>query len=315
MDLTLIIVNYNSTEYLDALSRSIPAACRGLKYEVILVDNHSRDADDDALRRRFRDFRLILNASNRGFGTACNQGMRLARGRHIALVNPDMVLQPDCLRRLSEYLNTHPVVAAAGPQLLGDDGRVQPSCRRIPTLYHIFCESTGLARLAPRSRLFGGYRMTYWAHDEEREVEQVMGACLVARRDVLERIGYFDERFFMYYEEVDLCKRLRDAGYAIMFVPEARAVHHEGRSALTDKANALIEFYRSRSIFFLKHHGRRQYWIVKWVSFLDTGLRTLFWSLRAAANRSDVRARLFAESYLRANGILFQGSPKAGMRP
>jgi len=313
MDLTLIIVNYNTTSYLEALARSIPAACRGLEYEVMVIDNHSRDTNETTLRRRYPKFRLIFNPSNMGFGFACNQGLRRARGRNLVLVNPDMTLHPDSLRRLSDYLDTHPGVAAVGPHLLDAKGRVQPTCRRIPTLFNILCESTGMSRLLPRSRVFGGYRMTYWTHTDEREVEQVMGACLMMKKNVLDAVGLFDERFFMYYEEVDLCKRIRNAGYAIVFTPSAQAVHHEGRAALTDKANALIEFYKSRNYFFLKHYGRIQYWTVKWFSFLDTSLRTLFWVWRSLRNRGDIKAKVFADGYFRANRVLFLGAPRAGL--
>jgi len=315
MDVTLVIVNYNSTQLLEQLAASIPDACGLLAYEVCVVDNASRVFDAEGFRRRHPEYRLIANTENLGFAYACNQGIREARGRHVALVNPDVILKPDCLAVLVRYLDTHADTAVVGPQLLNADGSVQSSCRRIPTVFDIFFESSGLARLFPRHPVLGGYRMTYWAHDDERAVEQVMGAVFGVRRAVLDEVGAFDERFFMYYEEVDLCRRIAARGYRIVFTPAAQAIHFMGESAATDKTNALVGFYRSRAQFFRKHEGRLSANFVYFISLADVLLRSTYWTWRAWRRPQDEKIRMMAISYRRTTAALCRPALQGTARP
>jgi GT2 family glycosyltransferase len=308
MDLSIVTVNYNSTVLLQKLVDSVPAACPGLAYEMIIVDNHSRDTDEGTLRRNFNQCQVIINHTNRGFAYGCNQGMVKARGRNIALVNPDIILANGCLSLLSRYLDSHPDVGAVGPQLLNKDGSIQISCRRIPDLFSLFAESSGLSAAFSKTRFFGKYHMSNWAHNEERDVEQLMGACLMLRKSVVESLGLFDERYFMYFEEVDLCKRLLDHHYRIRYLPQAQAMHYKGESALTDKANALAAFYRSRSYYFRKHHGPLSGGLVKGISLLDAGLRFMYWSLRTLMKPRDTKARLFASGYYKAGRSILGGA-------
>jgi len=306
MDLTIVTVNYNSSALLRKMVDSIPESCGRLKYEVVIVDNNSQDTDETTLRRRFGQHHLIINPVNRGFAYGCNLGMKIARGRNIALVNPDVILKPRSLQMLSSYLDLHPEVGAVGPQLLNSDGTIQVSCRKIPDLFSLFSESSGLAALFPKNRLFGQYRMSHWAHDEEREVEQIMGACLLLRKNLVDALGLFDESYFMYFEEVDLCKRILDRGYKIKFLPQAQAIHFRGESALTDKANALSAFYRSRSYYFRKHHGLMSSLLVNFISLMDAGLRSGYWLLRSRIQPTDDKAKIFANGYSQAVRSIFQ---------
>ena len=310
MDLTIVIVNYNTSALLENLMASLASGCPGLDYEVYIIDNNSQDIDKTVLRRTYSQYHLIINPENRGFAYACNQGMRKARGRNIALLNPDMIIKERCLSRLCQYLDKHREAGAVGPQFLNTDGSVQYSCRCFPTIAGIFFDSLGLARMFPKSKLFSSYYLSGWPHNEEREVEQIMGACFVVKSRLVQATGYFDERFFMYFEEVDLCWRIREKGFKIMFMPTAQAVHFKCESALTDIGTALNGFYKSRGYFFLKHRGPASAGAVGLINWAEIFFNSIFWSLRLLLYPQNRKARIFAWGYWRA--LLWGGCRKSG---
>jgi len=188
---------------------------------------------------------LIGNDRNRGFAAACNQGIRATTEEAVLLLNPDALLDAAALETLRGALQNRPDVGACGPRLLNPDGTLQPSCRRFPRLGVMVCAELGWR---------GPYQMRGWAHDTTREVDQLMGSCLLLRRAAVEQTGLLDERFFLYFEEVDLCRRLQQAGWRVLFVREAAVIHSGGQSSRTDRRAALEHRYRSLCEYYRKHY-------------------------------------------------------------
>ena len=224
-------------------------------FEVIVVDNASTDGSVEMVREEFTGVRLIANVQNRGFPAANNQGIAVAQGRYVFLLNPDTEVLGDALATLVAFADTHPDVGVLGPQLLDPDGSVQSSRRRFPTLLTAFFESTWLQPHAPR-RLLERYYVLDRPDDATQDVDWVKGAALMARREAIEQVGPMDEGFFMYSEELDWCRRFREAGWRVVYLPSARIIHHEGKSSEQVVAAKHIYFQSSKVRYFRQVHGR-----------------------------------------------------------
>jgi N-acetylglucosaminyl-diphospho-decaprenol L-rhamnosyltransferase len=225
MDLSIVIVSYNTREMLRACLNSLTDGTRGLDVETFVVDNASPDGSAEMVRAEFAGVRLFANADNAGFTRANNQALRLSTGRHVVILNPDTEAEPGSLTVLVRYLDSHPEVGAVGPKLLNSDGSLQHNGRRFPTPWRDFLAITGLWKL--RARAFErGMEFGREDFDREAEIDFVMGACLMVRREVMEQVGMLDEDFYMFYEEVEWCWRIRRAGWKVMYVPQSRIVHH-----------------------------------------------------------------------------------------
>jgi len=271
-DVSVIIVSYNTRELLRECIESI--LCEqgdGLAVEVIVVDNASADSSAAMVAERFPQVRQIANPDNRGFGAACNQGLEVARGRYALILNADIRAQPGALQRLVGFMDAHPDAAVCGGQLRYPDGRIQPSCARDLTLWWVFCEQSMLAKLFPRTRLFGGYWRTHWDFSATIETEQVMGACMMLRRP----FPRFDEDYFLYCEDTDLCYRVRQAGGKIYYVHDAVFVHHLGASGESQRAQMVIYYNRGKERYFRKFHGAWQARVCRWLNKGGALLRVL----------------------------------------
>jgi GT2 family glycosyltransferase len=262
-DLSIIIVNWNTKDLLLRCLQCVYDTAEDLDLEAIVIDNASRDGSAAAVRERFPGVSLIENETNLGFARGNNQGFEIARGRHLLLLNTDVFVHPGTLKTLVETLDTVPGTGAAGCKLFYGDGRPQRSAFAFPTLATELWQALRLDKLFPQSRLFGRYRMTYWDMEDSREVDSVLGACLILRGEGLRQVGGLDERFFMYSEEVDLCYRLKLAGWKVRYVPTATATHLWGESARKVPAETFLRLYRSRIQFFRKHYGDGAAWLFK----------------------------------------------------
>lgn len=273
-DLSIIIVNYNTRALLQACLEALEKT-QAVSCEVIVVDNASSDGSAIMVREQFPNVRLIANTENRGFGAGCNQGLRLARGRYALLLNADARPQPSALARLIAFMETHPDASACGGQLRYPDGRIQPSCATELTLWAVFCEQTMLAKLFPKTKLFGGYWRTWWDFRATIETEQLMGACLLLRRQSDGAFPEFDEGYFLYCEDTDLCYRLRQAGGKLYYVHDAVFVHHLGASGESQRAEMVILYNRGKERFFRKFHGVLSAWLCFLLNQLGALLRWL----------------------------------------
>ena len=247
LDLSVVIVNWNLCRLLLDCLRGLPAAASGLAYDATVVDNASHDGSPEMVSAEFPDVRLIRNSENLGFARANNQGIRLAAGRYILLLNNDTILPPGALTGLVRFMDEHPDSGAAGPRLLRPDGTAQPyAFGGDPTPAYLL--RRGLVRLLWRRPPHD------WATERVQEVDWVSGACLLARGQAVAQVGLLDENIFMYFEDNDWCLRLRQAGWKVYYDPQAEIVHLGGQSLAQNPA-ARASYYRSLAYFYGKHYG------------------------------------------------------------
>lgn len=255
--LSVILVNYNTAHLLDEVFGALRSASAGLSLQIIVVDNASRDASLEILRTRHPHVELIANTTNVGFGRANNQALPLVRGRYVLLLNTDAFVSPDSLRKTIACMEQHPRCGILGVRLVGRDGALQPSCRYFPTPFNGFILVTGLTRLFPRVRMIDDMD---WDHASLKECDWVPGCYYLMRRELIEQVGLFDPRYFLYYEEVDHCFAAKRAGWQVLYCPDTTVVHIGGESAKADdKLTAARQIsalqIESELIYFRKHHG------------------------------------------------------------
>ena len=253
--LSVIIVNYNVKFYLEQCLESVRRASKGLQVETFVVDNLSTDGSVAYLRERFPEVTFIENRENVGFARANNQAIRQSKGRYVLLLNPDTFVGEDTLARMVEFMEAHPEAGGAGAYMLNADGTFAPESRRgLPTPFVAFCKMSGLTKLFPKSRLLGRYYMGYLDANEVNEIEAISGACMMLRREALDKVGLLDEDFFMYGEDIDLSYRVLKGGYKNYFIP-TRMLHYKGESTAKNSYRYAYTFYQAMRLFFRKHYG------------------------------------------------------------
>lgn len=259
VDVSVIIVNYNVREYLANALGSLRPALKGIRSEIIVVDNASTDGSVAMLRQSFPRVRLITSPENLGFARANNLALREARGRYLLFLNPDTVVQEDTVRVMRDHLDAHPDVGLAGCKILNPDGTFQLAARRsFPTPWVAASRLLGLSLLFPQSRLFGRYNLTYLDPDASYDVDAVSGSFMFVRREAIEAVGGLDERFFMYGEDLDWCYRIGKAGWKVRYVHRTAIIHYKGESTRRSSIDELGTFYRAMQIFVEKHYGHRR---------------------------------------------------------
>ncbi len=257
LDLSVVIVNYNTLAYVRRCLASLGEGARGLAWEAVVVDNASRERGVEALTCEFANVRVLRQARNDGFAAGANAGIRAARADAVFLLNPDTRVMPDAAVTLLRYLHTHPDVGIVAPKLVNPDGSLQLSCRRFPTLWTgLFNRYSLLTRLLPHNRFSAAYLMSDWDHACTRDVDWVSGAAMMISRAALERVGGFDEGYFFAMEDVDLCRRVHDAGLRVVYLPDAVVEHRIGGSSSTAPARALIARHRGMWRYYRRYLRR-----------------------------------------------------------
>jgi len=255
MDVSIIIVSWNTCDLLRRCLQDALAASEGLAVEILVVDNGSTDGSQDMVRDQFTTVRLIANEANVGFVRANNQAIEQARGEYVLLLNSDAFVDPGAIDELVHFADRRPAIAAVGPRLHNADGSLQRSCRGFPSVWRIATEYLFLRKLRPHSRLVNSFYCGGFAHDEPRRVDWLTGAVLLVRRADFEAAGGFDEAFFMYSEEVDLMRRLADRGRETWFDPAAGVTHLWGGTTSRDPGRNYREQLRSHVRYLDRHHG------------------------------------------------------------
>lgn len=252
-DLSITICSWNTQGDLRACLASLERVRDEAAFETIVLDNNSEDGSADMVEREFPWVRLMRMAKNLGFTGGQNHMLENRLGRHALLLNSDTVVHPGAIRTLMSYLAEHPEAGIVGPKLLNPDGSLQFSCRRFPSPAAALFRNTPLGRLFPNNRFTRDYLMQDWGHDAAREVDWVSGAALLARDELMAKIGFLDPEFFMFSEDVDFCFRAWQAGFKVTYLPSSVITHAIGRS--TDKApNRMIgRFHRSMFRFYRKN--------------------------------------------------------------
>jgi GT2 family glycosyltransferase len=295
--LDIVIVSWNTRDLvarcLDSIQQHGPT---NLVPEVFVVDNASADGTANMVRDCFPQVRLIENRANMGFASANNQALRRGTARYALMLNPDTEVQTGTLQTLVSFMDSNLQAGAAGARLLYPDGTLQAWCSPVPTLAR---ELWRLFHLDTVHR-YAQYDMARWDDRTPRDVEMVPGTCLIVRREALHQVGLLDEDFFIYSEEVDLCERLRRHGWHVYWVPQAVVVHHAGQSTHQVAASMFLQLYRSKVVYFRKHHGRLGASIYKVIvaaaALVRLCLGTLTWLDRSPRGQ---RRQLLARHYRR----------------
>jgi GT2 family glycosyltransferase len=288
--------------------QSVQRASSGLSVQTIVVDNCSRDDSTAMVRKEFPLAQVSDSEQNLGFGGANNLGFQAANGKYVVLLNSDAFLHADTLRLSFDKMEADPTVGLAGGRLVGRDGKLQPSARMFPSLLRQVLILSGLSNKYPASRFFGQSDRTWADPMKPAEVDWVPGAYSIIRADLLHKIGFFDPRFFLYYEEVDLCMRIKQAGYKIMYWPDIEVVHIGGESSRQvkslemSKTGAQLVLWRMRStlMYFRKHKG--------WQAIAARWMEELWSLVRAWRNglRGSERAKAAARNHKRMAGLMKQ---------
>ena len=231
MLLSIIIVSYNTQDVLRKCLKLVYEDLGDIEAEIIIADNASHDGSPDMVEREFPHVRLIRCKKNYGFGKANNIAMKEAQGEYFLLLNSDAYIKPGVLKSTLDYMNNHKDVGILGVKLMGEEGNLQPSARKFPNPFYRFTVLSGISSHFSRSRLLGGPDYSWWDHSSIKEVDWVVGAYFMVRRDAAEKVGYFDERYFLYYEETDFCLQVKKQGYKVIFFPFAEVVHLGGESS------------------------------------------------------------------------------------
>ncbi len=254
INISIVIVNYNSMDYLSHCISSIEKSSGNLAVEIIVVDNNSTEGQPTELQNQFPDVRFIQLEENLGFGRANNIGVEHSSGKYILILNPDTVVEENTLQIMYEFMENHKEVGAAGCKVLNSDGTFQLACRRgFPTPWVSFTKLFGLQSLFPKVKLFAGYNQTYKPINKTYEVDSIIGAFMFIRRSSWDKVNGFDEAFFMYGEDIDLCYRIKKSGAKIMYVHTSSIIHYKGISTKRSAINVLQHFYDAMTIFSRKH--------------------------------------------------------------
>ncbi len=269
-EVSIVIVTYNSRNDIENCLSSVYKNCPDASYfEMIIVDNNSSDDTVNRVRKyigKQKNIKLIENKDNKGYTLANNQGMAAAKGKYILLLNPDIVFVEDPLKKLTSRLEELKA-GAISPQLINPDWTIQPSCRTFPRYSDMFLEFSMLSEIFPKSRIISRWKMNYFGHDHEREVDQPMAAALMVRSEVMKEVKFFDDRFNMFFNDVDLCKKIHDTGYKIFFTDITKMIHLKGTSVYKDRKRMIRIWNEDCLKYFKKYYSNFILY-----NFLKTGL-------------------------------------------
>jgi len=279
-----LIVSHNGKDLLLECLQSLYASA-DVPIEAVVVDNDSSDGSAAAVAADFPQATVLVQEKNLGYGRAANAGLERCTGRFVLFVNPDVKLDPQCVGRLADFLLRRRDAGAVGPRLLLSNGKLDPDARRaFPTPSTIFYRTVGLSRLFPRSARFGRHNMGHIPEDEVHEMDAGTADCLMLRMSALDRVGFFDPRYYMYGEDIDLCYRLKLGGWKVFYLPAATAVHQEREQGSHEETRkALYERHRAEWTYHFKHHaegvpafGNGIVWLQIWGHYVAQSVRQSF---------------------------------------
>lgn len=273
INISIVIVSWNAKKYLTGCLESLRAQDIKEEMEIIVVDNASSDGSPEAVRELFPQVKVVETDANLGFAKANNIGIKESKGKYVALINSDVMILDGCLNGLQDFMDSNTDVGLCAPRLLNGDMTIQFSCRNFPTIWRLFCDSLKLNQFLPWWRLFEGEEMKMFAYDRQTEVDAVSGAFMFVRKEAFAIVGLLDERFFIYSEDVDWCKRFRDAGWKIVFFPKVEAIHYGGGSSAVDSTRFSVEKERAVFLYWKKHHSRISQLVLPWVFTLHHFVR------------------------------------------
>ncbi|MDI6803209.1 MAG: glycosyltransferase family 2 protein [Bacteroidota bacterium] len=287
IDVSIIVINYNTCDLLRDCLQSVVRV--STPKEIIVIDNASTDGSVQMVKIEFPEVLLHVNNKNERFAKPNNTAMKIAKGRYYFLLNSDATIFPDTLDVLLNYMETHPDVGICAPQLIYPDGSIQPSCRGFITLWTHFCDMLVLDRIFPKSKIFAKSEMTYFDHRSDKEVDHVMAAAILIKREAVVGAGMFDENLSINYNDLDLSYRIKQKGWKIVFFPEAQVIHHHSKTTkmMNTQFELFLELYSNVFYYFKKHYGKYSVVLYKLFMIIGFSLRTVFWFFRSIVDSSE----------------------------
>ena len=253
IELSVVIVSFNGREFLPDCVETLKENLRAMSHELIVIDNDSADGSAEWIEKTHPDIALMKNPANLGFARAVNIGIQSSQGRFLYILNQDLRFRPGATQALLDRIKAESELGMIGPKFVGFDGTSRHSARCLPRYRHVFYEALLLSRLFPRHREFASWRMGWFDHETERYVEQPLGSAMLIPRAIIEKVGLFDERFPIFFNDVDYCRRLRDAGYRALYFPIAEVEHFLGGSTQHRPVAMKIESHRSMYRYLAKY--------------------------------------------------------------
>lgn len=310
-DFSIIIVSWNAKQFLSECLLSCVRAINGYDAEIIVVDNASSDGSAEFVLEHYPYVKVIQNCNNLGFAKGNNVGIRESSGRYLFLINSDVIIMEGCIDRMIAYMDENSQIGMLGPQILNQYGEVQRSCMDFPTLWNALSSAFALYRIFPRSKIFsGGQVMSYWKHDTIRRVDVINGCFWVVRGEALDKVGLLDERFFMYGEDIDWCKRFYQGGWEVVFLPDARAIHAGGASSSNAPVKFYVEKQKANLQLWTKYHGRFAQVIYVFICIIHHVVRVLGRMFRCLGGKRGrdsatlkIRRSTACISWLMKNGL------------
>ena len=309
MDVSVIIVNWNTKGLLRDCLSSVYEHAGEVDYEIIVIDNASTDGSAGMVKNDFRQVILIENSENRGFAAANNQGMAVAKGRYVLLLNSDTVVLDNSIANTVCFADENPQAAVTGCRVLNPDRTLQRTCFMFPSILNMLLSSTYLYKIFPKNRFFGREQMTWWDRSDVRQVDVVTGCFMLVRREAIEQVGVMDEQFFMYGEETDWCYRFWKKGWTVMFAPVGQIIHLGGQSASQKPVAMIVQLMLSIHKFIKKHFGWPAYLIARFLVALFFAVRLPVWLAMAfvrPAARSEAAIKMKAYSTGVVNALFGQ---------
>ena len=262
MILSIIIVNYNVKFFLEQCINSIKTGSKGLKIEIIIVDNNSTDGSVNMIKNEFPKCIVIENKKNVGFSKANNQGIRKSKGKYVLLLNPDTIIEEDTLSKCISFMEKNSEAGSLGVKMIDGNGKFLPESKRsFPSPMVAFYKIFGLSTIFPKSKKFGTYHLKFLDEEEIHEVDVLSGAFLFIRKEVLNKIGLLDEDFFMYGEDIDISYRIQKSGFKNYYFPKTKIIHYKGESTKKSSINYVFIFYKAMIIFANKHFHKKNAFI------------------------------------------------------
>ncbi len=286
-EVSVVVVNWNTQDILRDCLRSIYEQCGEIDLEVIVIDNASTDGSVEMVKKDFPQVTLIENPQNRGFAAANNQGIAVAQGRYVMLLNSDTVILDKAVEKTISFADAHPKAAVMGCRVFNPDRTLQPTCFMFPSILNMLLSSTYLYKLFPKSKFFGREQMTWWDRNDIKEVDVVTGCFMLIRQKAIQQVGTMDEQFFMYGEETDWCYRFKEAGWKILFTPCAEIIHLGGQSAQKRATTMVVQLRKSILQFMKKYHGPLTYRIASLLTVIFLAVRLPIWSVIALFQRAQ----------------------------
>lgn len=289
MDVSIIIVAWNVRELLGNCLRSVYRKTMGIQFEVIYVDNGSVDGSVGMVQSDFPQTRIIENQDNKGFIKANNQGIEIAKGRYVLLLNSDTIVLDNVIARTVEFADTHPKAAVVGCRVLNPDGTLQQSCFRFYSAFNMVLMVLGLSRAFPNNRIFGRKIYGGWDYNSVKEVDVVVGCFSLVRMAAIRQVGMMDEQFFVYGDDIDWCRRFADAGWKIFFTPAGRIIHYGGQTTKQEADRFALQYHGAVLINVKKHYNYLSFLLCRILTawyLSERALYAFYFGLRAREERT-----------------------------